>query len=350
VIGIWALDEQLPELLIAIAEKHRDPFERSGELGYLLAESYARLGQQEKAEELALQASQRIGPATEQERQLARRNGMQDTAFSRYRIARYLEGRGLFDWAEREYREALEEKSDRFDSDIRVAFAQFYWLGGSNIKAADVLRPIAESIESTEVPSQRSIAAYQRMARLASYYFYQGLADLDADELEAARESLRKAYELDSSNPDVVIAMKRAAKTQAYREFYESCFDEMQELFRGIVVDLEKELVFAGERDDRRRAENALATACNQLAWLLGKCETNVEEAIRLGRRAIELRPDESAYLDTLGRCYFSAGDLENALKYQREAVRLSPHERQMAAQLAEFEAAAVTESEAAAH
>jgi cytochrome c-type biogenesis protein CcmH/NrfG len=66
----------------------------------------------------------------------------------------------------------------------------------------------------------------------------------------------------------------------------------------------------------------------------------NPEEAINLSLRSLELDPDQPAYLDTLARCYFSAGNVEKAVLVQKRAVRLAPHERQMAAQLREFESA----------
>jgi outer membrane protein assembly factor BamD (BamD/ComL family) len=41
-----------------------------------------------------------------------------------------------------------------------------------------------------------------------------------------------------------------------------------------------------------------------------------------------------------LGRCYFAAGDLENAIKYQRQAVEKHPQVQVMRRQLAMFEKA----------
>jgi hypothetical protein len=42
--------------------------------------------------------------------------------------------------------------------------------------------------------------------------------------------------------------------------------------------------------------------------------------------------------LDTLGRCYYAAGDLENAVKYQSQAVKLDQHSGQMRRQLEFFQ------------
>jgi hypothetical protein len=46
------------------------------------------------------------------------------------------------------------------------------------------------------------------------------------------------------------------------------------------------------------------------------------------------------SFLDTLGRCYFAAGDVENALKYQREAIKKVDYMQVMHRQLAQFEQA----------
>ncbi|MEO8272368.1 MAG: hypothetical protein ABI557_21850, partial [Aureliella sp.] len=79
---------------------------------------------------------------------------------------------------------------------------------------------------------------------------------------------------------------------------------------------------------------------CNQLAWLLSKCNISTTEALSLSLRSLELMPDEPAYLDTLARCYFADGQLEDAVRTQKKAIRLAPHERQMLKQLHEFELA----------
>jgi predicted Zn-dependent protease len=54
----------------------------------------------------------------------------------------------------------------------------------------------------------------------------------------------------------------------------------------------------------------------------------------------LELMPDTPSFLDTLGRCYYSAGELEKAIEAQQQAIALVPHMRVMQRQLAEFEQA----------
>ena len=56
------------------------------------------------------------------------------------------------------------------------------------------------------------------------------------------------------------------------------------------------------------------------------------------------MRPGEPAFLDTLGRCYYAAGEYQNAVKYQRQAVAKEPHLQVMRRQLETFERALATQ------
>ncbi|MCR9293976.1 MAG: hypothetical protein NXI32_14725 [bacterium] len=351
------LDEwKLPELLPRIAELNPDLFTRNAELGYFLAEAQLQLGNPVLAESTALAASNVISEPPERVKALSRDNDIRMAeliASNRRNEALRLNRRGMFPWAEREYIRALEQGAERFDSIIRVEFAEFYWLGGENAKAAGVLEKLVQKIEASEQGQmqeledneKRSPQSIQQLMRESenrsvkgAYYFYQGLAYEDAERPAAAHESLVKSLQEQPDNPDILIAMRRVSGSAEAREFYDDAFVNMRGRFRRLVVRAEEGLARAQDRDQRRRLEFDLAQSCNQLAWLLGKCESDAEEAIRLSERSLELMPDEPAFLDTLGRCYFSAGRVEDAVRVQRRAVELSPYERLMVAQLREFE------------
>jgi Flp pilus assembly protein TadD len=79
------------------------------------------------------------------------------------------------------------------------------------------------------------------------------------------------------------------------------------------------------------------------LAWLVGNTEGDLDEALRASHRSLELAPETSGYLDTLGRCYFARGDCEKAVKYQSRAVDLDPHSGQIRRQLDFFKQALQT-------
>ncbi len=351
-LSVWALDQGMPELLRDFADQYADTFAQNAELSYLLAESLLKQGDEQAAEEQARLAGERAGPP-QQAKALSKSYRITGLlAHNRLQLARFLESRGLFPWAEREYQLALKDDSSRYDEVIRESLAQFYWFGGQYRQAAETLKPMVDELETElEQFGKDQLRATMRASKsevLATYYFYDGLASTQEDRPEVARQSLRKAYEHSSSNPDIVIAMKQVADTPEYEQYYRACFVQMRDEFRRLVVRAEDDLARADGRNQRRSTAAGLATGCNQLAWLLSKCEEDPQEAVQLSLRSLELDPERPIYLDTLGRCYFAAGDLESAVATQRRAVKLAPHERQMAAQLAEFEQAAQSEDAAA--
>jgi tetratricopeptide (TPR) repeat protein len=84
--------------------------------------------------------------------------------------------------------------------------------------------------------------------------------------------------------------------------------------------------------------------AYNQWAWLVSNTEGDYQKAIQYSHRSLELIPPGAgdsagaSFLDTLGRCYYAAGDYENALKYQRQAVEKVDYMQVMHRQLELFE------------
>jgi len=62
----------------------------------------------------------------------------------------------------------------------------------------------------------------------------------------------------------------------------------------------------------------------NNLAWLYMEMGTNLDEALDLARRAVELSPTAPC-IETLARVYFKAGMYADAEREIRRAIRLSP-------------------------
>lgn len=86
--------------------------------------------------------------------------------------------------------------------------------------------------------------------------------------------------------------------------------------------------------------------AFNGWAWLVSNTEGDFDKAVRYSRRSLELYREAPSFLDTLGRCLFSAGRVEEAVAAQRRAVELEPTMLVMQRQLAEFEAALAEQSD----
>lgn len=70
-------------------------------------------------------------------------------------------------------------------------------------------------------------------------------------------------------------------------------------------------------------SDSSDAQALNNYAYSLAERGFNLERALALAMDAIELEPENSAYLDTVGWIYFKLGKLKLALKYIQESVAI---------------------------
>ncbi|MBS1153444.1 MAG: hypothetical protein H6Q89_5142 [Myxococcaceae bacterium] len=69
------------------------------------------------------------------------------------------------------------------------------------------------------------------------------------------------------------------------------------------------------------------ANAMNFIGYLLADNGRDFDEAERLLTRALELKPDNASYLDSLGWVYFRRGELEKAVETLQRANTVSPNE-----------------------
>ncbi|MEZ6135321.1 MAG: hypothetical protein R3C53_10465 [Pirellulaceae bacterium] len=335
----WAIAASMPDLIIALAADKPKHFEKQPSLGYLLAESHLRLGNTELAEELAGKASAEIAREAEKVRRIPTANVNDSIASRRLNIALVeLSSRGLYKWAETELLLAIElATSPNIDSDAREMTAEFYWAGGQYQRAAEVLEPLVveRAHPEPELPGRGS-----RLEEVHSFYhFYSGLALAEQGKKDQANAQYMKSLEM-FPNPDVVIAMQSIADEEPMRSYFDTQFEEMVSRFRVQVANKEHMLAESPDRMTRNTIGYTLSRDCNQLAWLLSKCRRSPEEAINLSLRSLEFNPGEPAYLDTLGRCYYSAGQYEEAVQTQQRAVDAMPYDRMMRQQLAEFQSA----------
>ena len=79
------------------------------------------------------------------------------------------------------------------------------------------------------------------------------------------------------------------------------------------------------------------ADNCNQLAWLSVNTDGKLDDALRMAKKAVDLKPDNASYYDTLSRVYAAKGDLDGAVKSASKAVELEPHSKQLREQLESY-------------
>ncbi|MEC7500283.1 MAG: tetratricopeptide repeat protein [Planctomycetota bacterium] len=311
------LKKRAARVIKNIGEKFNEIFATDPLLLYVLAHAEQTLGADDAANKIADQA-QNLNPTT---------------AAKHLVTASTLERQGWFDWSENEYRKVIQ--IDGLKSIYtHMAISQLSEMlhgQGADKKAAEALEPLVLLLKSS--PNVKNQFVQQIKRSPASIYsrmhFFRACHFEREGERAEQKIELLKAVEEDPSDADVLIAIYRLPNQTV--EENSKTIDRI-------------ETAIDSFREQIRKTPNS-AMALNQFAWLVGNTlgEENLqlaEEAIRNSHRSLEIKPDAAGYLDTLGRCYYAKGDLEKAVRFQREAAQLDPHSGLIREQLELFEAA----------
>lgn len=334
----WVAEAERWNAVDVIATQHAERLKGKRGL-YILADVALRRGNNEQAERLAAEA---LAAMSSDENAT-----VEDVLLGpQVMVASELQELGRVDWAVAEYREAA-KSDDPLDGRAAVAAWQMaqdlLFDAGRYAEAAAALEPIVEAIDRSRpargeydnlpqhdtepslLPSSGDLISRQR--------FSAALAARAEGDQEKEVMLLRKAIAASPSDADVLIAMYRVKNAPD---------DFVMETKRRI--------------DEQRREferiiwENpAQPDGYNQWAWLVGNTYGDFDKAVRYSRQSLRIRPEDPGLLDTLGRCLFSAGRIEEAIETQRRAVELKPRMQVLRRQLEEFEQAkASTTSEEA--
>jgi len=322
----WLMQREAWATVQLVAERFSERFDESALLLYRLAEAQWKQDLKELAEQTAERAL-KVNQDVQQDHIIA--------AFT-------LQERGLFPWAEREYRHVLELGPTGSQNDLRARFLLSEMLHdiGRELDAAEVLQGAVDAMDGDQNVEYlvRRIGREPGSIRSRMHYFYAEHRRSQGQRQEQL-EHLDRGVEQDPTDADVLIAMFRVADAddawkKKTREFIEKAAQEFRQQVRAA-----EQAVAAADNEEVRSIYNRqLAGANNQLAWLISNTEGDFDEALRCSLRSLELRPDTSGYLDTLGRCYFAKGEYEKAIQAQSRAVELEPHSGQIRRQLEFFQ------------
>jgi len=352
----WAIDNQLHPLVLQLQSRHPALFARHPILLYGAAEatmaadpnasddSEAALA----AEALAVQAASidPLPPHDSDEAAKLSPKAIEEIAHRHREIGRELESRGLFRWAEREYQHIID--SLPFDAGLGgSARAQLATMLGElqrHQEVVDTLEPVLQRIEEDQAYARRLQSYHVNVIKLRSTLMYhKGLAAAQAaDDGATARQTLLAALAMEPDNVDILIAMYRLDGDEAWRNDVRRRIQSIAMMFDNQIDAIKLQTQARIRFPD---LSGQLAEAYNQYAWLICNTEGDQQKALQYSLMSLELVPDEPAQLDTCGRCYFALGDLDNAIRVQRRAVKLMPHSPPLARQLAEFEAAAAAQN-----
>jgi tetratricopeptide (TPR) repeat protein len=297
-------------------------------LMYRLAEAKKSLGQKEEADQIAKAALELKADEWQ----------LHDVA------AQELQRRGLFDWAETEYRELIKRMQAINPRDEMLICSRLAEMLHDQLKDEAAGTALKEWFDRYDGSPAARIARDEVVAsrRSRMHYFF-SVAFREKQDYVKEAEELDKAAAADEHDVDVLIGLYRLKDAKEDRRAQtRELIDGANEHFREQIQEYSEALADARRQPGFEQQAGRLAVAVamfnNQLAWLIANTEGNAAEALAMSKRSLELRPNEAAYLDTLGRCYYAVGDLENAIRTQREAIKAEPFSGQMTRQLKMFE------------
>ena len=266
---------------------------------------------------------------------------IQDRPFLHVELGYHLQMRGLFQWAEQEYRRTIEtvEPTEHasIESTIRLGW-MFHDLGRHG-KAYEAYRPLVELM--TKAPAMKGriqeLSHRPEMIR-GQMHFSRGLQLGEEEKYAQQKSELEKAIARDRENADILIAMYRIPDDdEPWKQKTNRLIDDLRRKYEDSIRSAEQDL----RQNPDQSATRRLAQQLNQFAWLVSNTFGDYRQALKSSQRSLQLIAEDGGYLDTLARCYYALDDLENALKYQRRAVELEPNSGQIRRQLDLFESVA---------
>jgi tetratricopeptide (TPR) repeat protein len=297
----WLIEQKAWKAVDELAQRFASGFASEPILPYMLAQSYVERGEQQRAKETA-QRALRMYPGKDQQ-QLARH----------FTVAQQLCLRGQIAWARREYEHVIAQggEGEQLTAISQIYLSEMLHEDGQDLDASEVLGKLAEAIDAGKVAESALYGRDTKELRARRHYFA-ACHWATKNDVAKQRAALDKALEVDPEELDTLIACYHLPGQPAE--------------FRAKIVKSIKET--AVKLHDLIEADPRNAMMYNQYAWLVGNTEGDFDEALKCAQKAVELRPAEGGYFDTLGHVYFGKGDYENAVKAQTRAAELDPRSR----------------------
>ena len=315
----WLIDQKDWPATRLVENRCRAAIAESADLLYLLAEAQVRRGDAAAAEQSAGQAL-KLNPDSDE-----------PSLEMHFQAGENLEQRGRFDWATKEWEHVIHDAPPQSPVGITAArrLAELYHDREDDQRAAETLGRIektyAERSNQWPLPEPRKAAMRQHWARCGhAGIFSMPVAGRPGAIGPGSGECLDKALATQFYDIEVLIECYQMPDPPAgYRA-------KIRELIEKRLCELREQIADLGPN-------RAAAQPCNEFAWLAANTEGDLDEALRLAKRSLELVGENGAYCDTLARVYFAKGDYANALKHQSRAAELLPYNRAVQKQLVLF-------------
>ena len=344
----WAIDNQLHPFVLVLQQQHGRMFDQHPILLYAAAESQIAAGNPSDADRLAEQASQiRPLPLDPDAKARLQPREIEEIAQSHRMIAGNLRERGLFHWAEREYRSVIDAMNidDGPAAAARSKLAEMFGEMERHQDVVDVLQPLVDRAEKDAKLQQKLNNMLFNFSRAKSdLLFHNAKLLVEKGDVDAARPLMKEAYDRYPVNIDILIAMFRLNGDEQWDKAVKQRLD---------VSIRQSELLIQqaklNAKQFGRALDDQIAEAYNQYAWLVANTQGDFQRALDYSLKSLEVRgePESTgARLDTCARCYFAVGDIDKAILTQKRAIKLLPHSPPLRRQLKEFEAAKLSEQQ----
>lgn len=325
----WLGEEELWELVQDVADRFPGEFSKYPDLIYRLAEAILKQGDPQRAEEVAAQARQ-LDP---------------ENTRTHIESALWLQRRQLVDWSIEEYRQVIKhsEQASREGLYARFLLSEILHDRLEEEEAAQVLAGAVDAVADSDKVARDVEQVFNRTAGAirSRHLYFQACRQAQLEMFEEQKNLLELAIGAEAHDGDVLIAMHR------FKTGDEEWKSRVSQLVKDATAHYQKQITvydntyrISGDTSEKETARRKLATAHNQLAWLVSNTEGDFQAAIRSSLKSLELRPDSPGYLDTLGHCYFAAGELEKAVETQQKAVAGDPSSETMRRMLKVFQQA----------
>jgi tetratricopeptide (TPR) repeat protein len=247
----------------------------------------------------------------------------------RAQVAEFLANHGWSDVAERELKAVISLDDAPTNA---VALNAHFRLGmlaarrGDHASAGREQRLSLERMSKmaailTITRGDRSMSGEEATRIVWAEVLWHELLDARARRDEAAE--LDRAVQLAERAPvpeEIVLDAVPLLKAKGYKQ-------AAQKLFEPTYKELKASLAAAPDNAHRM----------NGVAWLCARCDEHLEEAVALADRAVKAQPDVAALLDTAAEAHFRVGDVEQAIKLESRALELQPNDKFMREQLERF-------------
>jgi tetratricopeptide (TPR) repeat protein len=314
----WLIDQKDWPATRLVEKRCAAAIAESTDLLYLVAEAQVRRGDAAAAKQSAGQAL-KLNPGSNE-----------PSLEMHFQAGENLEERGRFDWATKEWEHVIQNAPPQSAVGIVAArrLAELFHDLEDDQRAAQTLGGVARtfakrSCQWTLLNQESGDAVTLGTVQARRDYFDACHWKVRGDRTRQ-RECLDKALATQSYDIEVLIECYQMPDSPAnYRT-------KIRELIERRLCELREQVADLG-------SNSAAAQPCNEFAWLAANTEGDLDEALRLAKRSLELVGEHGAYCDTLARVYYAKGDYANAVKHQARAAELLPYTRAVQVQLVLF-------------